>query len=115
MSQLLEYANDVQGAVSPALPLPTYIQSAIVPTASRTMLTVPNDYANWVVLFEYGADADVWVSVNHTAQPPASGIFADGNCLLNPQGLRVLAGDVVTVYNNGANSISVCAALYGLF
>ena len=114
MSQLLSYVRDGQGNVSPALSQSANILSCSLLAGNSATLTVPSTpYTTWVLLIEYGPNADVWVSDGHTAAQPAGNTFSASNSLLNPEGLRVQAGDVISFYNNGASNVDVCAALYG--
>ena len=115
MSNAFNFAKDVQGTPVNAQVLPPDVFAARLASGGLTSFTVPNSFPKYVVLFKYTDASEVWVSPNHVANAPTSQtVMQASTSLLNPDGLVVNAGDVVSVYNNGAGLSSVCAALYGM-
>lgn len=112
MTQILNFAKDAQGSCAYAPKFPADNQSITLAVGAAQSFTVPSNFSQWTVAFSYPAGAVVWVSVGHTATPPAGGTFAATNSVLLPAQLTCLAGDVISVYNNGTVSVDMGVSMY---
>lgn len=70
--------------------------------------TVNNQY---VAIFTYTANEDVFVCNNDTAAVPAGDSFASSTSMQNPKGLIVKTGDTLS-FVTAASSVSVTVSFY---
>lgn len=59
-------------------------------------ITVPDNHAEWDVLFAYETGAEVWVSVDGTDATYPAGAFASNNSEHLPVGKRLSAGTTIS-------------------
>jgi hypothetical protein len=114
MSQVLNYAKDVQGKTTNGLVFPVTAKNITLPDSSTESFTVPNTSDKWLLILNYQPDANIWVSVNNTASPPIGGTWADSTSISNPEQLVVNADDEISFNNNSGSAKSISAALYTL-
>jgi len=114
MSQVLNFARDVQGYNTFAAGVSTNKFSATLLAAGNSTITVPSNFTNWVVSFSYTPGADVWVNYNGNAAAPVGNTFAATSSELNPGSRSVLSGTTINCYNNGASSADVGIVLYAI-
>lgn len=110
----LNFSRDVQGMNAYAPQLAENIYSAAIASGVAQAVTVPDNNQNWIAVFSYQPGADVWVSVNDTAAPPAGATFAATTSFLLPAQLKVEASDSISCYNNSATDQDVGVAFYAI-
>lgn len=111
MSTALIFARDKNGfntfVVKPSLSK----YSAVLTTGSEETLTVPKDASKYAAIISTSQGANVWVSVNGTASFPV-GPFSASDSDLNPPGLIVQSGDVLSFITNDPNDAYVNVKFY---
>ena len=96
-STILQFGRDSQGYNAYA-PYPSGNKySATITVGSATSITVPSNYALWVVSFRYYPN-DVWVDVSGaTAIIPVGATLASTTSELNPSSLTLTAGTTISL------------------
>lgn len=115
-SVFLNFGRDVQGqnAYAPQFAWDTY--STTLTNGNVTNITVPTNYAQWIVNFTFQQGTDVWVAwtpagmAPNQAQAPVSNddfIFTFSN--LNPASRTVFAGDTLSFITvNATADVGIC-------
>lgn len=109
--QQLCFGRDIQGMNAYArqqsgLCVAAYLVGSGSPTASN--FTVPNSATNWLAFMSYQAGVNFWVAVgnvingNARATVPSGTTISTVSTMLNPSGLIVQAGDVISVITDAA-------------
>jgi hypothetical protein len=114
MSIFLNFGRDVQGYNAYAPQLSKDMYSAAIASGASQSITVPSNFTNWIAVFSFQPGSDIWVSVNHTATPPAGATFASTNSMLLPAQLSVQAGNTISCFNNSGSGQDVGIALYAI-
>lgn len=110
----LDFGRDVQGLNAYAPQLSNNMYSCELASGDEEKMTVPSTNAEWIAVFSYEPGADVWVSVNHTAAPPAGATFVASTSFLLPAQFSVKAADTISFYNNSTTDQDVGVALYAV-
>jgi hypothetical protein len=110
----LNFGRDVQGMNAYAPMLSDTMVSAGITAGAATGYTVPSKYKNYIAIFSYPSGSDVWVSVNNTAAAPAGDTFSSTSSFGAPTQLSVKENDVISCFNNGAETANVGIALYAV-
>ena len=113
-TQLLNFGTDIGGRNAYAPGFPQIIVGMYMASGTAHPYTVPSTAKSYLVFFSYQAGVNFFVSVNSSpAVVPGSSTLSTINCLLNPSGLTVNAGDVISIITDAASgSPAVELALY---
>ncbi len=104
MSTELQFGRDIQGYNSYA-PYPSANKwSATITNGAATSITVPSNFAVWIVSFRYFPN-DVWVDVSGAAAIiPVGATLASSTSELNPSSLTLLAGTNISIITGQATA-----------
>lgn len=105
--------RDVNGYNGFGLPFSQDTWGGFFAPNAEQHFTVPENSQNWIALFSYSGGISIWVSVGQTVVLPSS-TFGPVNCELNPQGLQVKGGDLISIITNDGTLPWVGVALYTL-
>lgn len=93
------------------------IYSATLVGAAEATLTVPGLSAmgninssrkvQWMAVFSYATDVDVYVAINDTAAAPAAGTLDPTTSCLNPNGRIVNEGDVISCISTNGGDMTI--------
>lgn len=114
MTTQLNFGRDVQGYNAFAPALSDLNQSASIVSGASSSVTVPGSAQRWIAVLSYQPGSTFWVSVNHTAVPPAGATFASVNSALLPAQLSVKAADTISCYNNTASTQDIGISFYAV-
>lgn len=110
----LNFGRDVQGFNTFAPDFADLTFSATLAAAGNSSVTVPSSNENWIMSMSFQPGSDVWVSKNGSAAAPAGAAFAANASELLPGARKVIAGDVINFFNNGAGTADVGVMLYAV-
>jgi hypothetical protein len=100
MSTFLNFGRDVQGYNAYAPQFPTDIFTATLAANTAESITIPSNYAVWIMYVRVQPTGYVWASNSGTAAVPAGGTFASAISELIPGTLEykrtVYAGNVIS-------------------
>lgn len=114
MTIQLNFGRDVQGMNAYAPQMSDIMYSCGLASADDDYITVPESNDNWIAVFSYQPGGTIWVSVNDTAAPPASGSFSSTTSFLLPSQLKVKKSDEISFYNNSSTDQDIGVALYAV-
>lgn len=105
MTTLLQFARDVQGMNAYAPRTADNKYSATLTNGVATSITVPSNFANWIVVFSNQPGTNVWVDLTGaTAAIPAGGTLTATTSELNPGQRLVTSGTKVSVITDNATA-----------
>ncbi len=107
----LNFGRDVQGFNAFAPTQADLLYSATLASGVNSSITIPSSAPKWIIAISYQPGTITYVSVNGTAEAPASGTFATTTSELNPSPRTVYAGDVVDFITTNMTA-DVGVALY---
>lgn len=111
MSTPLNFARDINGLNTFIPPASLQKYQTTLATDTAQSLTVPSDCARYIAVFSTTQGANVWVAINETAETPGSS-FSLTNSDLNPPGLIVQAGDVLSFITGGTDPVELNVKFY---
>jgi hypothetical protein len=93
--------------------IPTTVKSGVQLAANtaQTLLTVPSDYANYIVIFSFQPGSNVFVDFNQTASA-FTGVAGSVTSELLPQARSVRAGTVISAITPDVGGAYVQALCY---
>lgn len=86
----------------------------LIQNVAQTLLTVPEDYPNYIVIFSYSPGNNVFVSFSDTAAA-FTGTAAPVTSELLPQARQVSKGTVISILTPDSGGAYVQASVYVVF
>lgn len=113
MSTKFAMTRDINGYNGFGLMFADDKYSVTLAAATGATLTIPGNFAKWLVIFAYEPGTHVWVANNATAAVPAGATLVATTSELNPTARHVKAGDVLSLITANTTA-DVGVSLYAI-
>lgn len=114
-ANLLNFGKDQQGTSPYAPQVSNTKWDVALAQNMETHITLPTDYANYIVLFAYSSGATILVDcTGATATIPANNTLQPTTQEVNPGQRTVPGGNKISMVTNDTNNPIVGVAIYGI-
>lgn len=112
MTTKLVFGRDAQGYNAYAPQFADDKWQVTLQGGTAQSITIPSNFQNWIVAFNYQGGTNVWVARNTTATLPTNTV-AKSASELNPGQRAVQAGDTISFITNNTTA-DFCVILYAI-